>query len=136
MIQEIITTHKGQFVFSADIAGHEVRMDTTGEGTSNSGVSPKKLLLAGLAGCTGIDVVSILNKMRVSFSNLVITVEADQTTEDPRIYKDIKVTYQVSIAVADRDKMEKVVKLSEEKYCGVSAMFSAFSTITTSIIYT
>ena len=122
--------------FNASINGHTVVTDTTADGGGNDeGPSPKRLMLASLAGCTGIDVVSILNKMKTPFSDLSIDITASLTDEHPKIYKEVKITYKIKLADADRSKMEKAVKLSEEKYCGVSAMFRAFASVEHEIVY-
>ena len=122
--------------FNASINGHTVVTDTTADGGGNdAGPSPKRLMLASLAGCTGIDVVSILNKMKTPFSDFSIDITASLTDEHPKIYKEVKITYKIKLADADRSKMEKAVKLSEEKYCGVSAMFRAFARVEHEIIY-
>jgi len=86
------------------------------------GTRPKQLLLAALAGCTGIDVVSLLEKMRVIYSDFNLNVSADLTDEHPKVYSAIYLTYQIKVNHSDKEKVEKAVKLSEEKYCGVSAM--------------
>lgn len=96
---------------------------------AKTGFSPKALLLSGLAGCSGIDVVEILEKMRVVFADLKIEVEADQTTEHPKIFKDIHVNYIVTTEEENREKVKKAIDLSLEKYCGVSAMLSKNSKI-------
>ena len=93
------------------------------------------MLLASLAGCTGMDVVSMLRKMKVEFSDYSMDVVADLTDEHPRIYNKVKLTYKIRLAAEDEPKMEKAVSLSKEKYCGVSAMFTAFAQLTTEIIY-
>ena len=129
------TSHQGGMAFLADINGHMVRMDTADDGGADSGPSPKRLMLASLAGCTGIDVVSILNKMKVSFSDLSIDVEAGLTEDHPRIYDEVKLTYHIRLKDEDRPKMQKAVSLSKEKYCGVSAMFRAFAKLESEIIY-
>jgi putative redox protein len=92
-------------------------------------------MLVSLAGCTGIDVVSILNKMKVPFSDLSIDTEATLTDEIPKIYNHVKLIYKIKIAEEDRPKMEKAVHLSEEKYCGVMAMFRAFAKVEIEIVY-
>ena len=122
--------------FNATINGHTVVTDTTADGGGNNeGPSPKRLMLVSLAGCTGIDVVSILNKMKTPFSNLSIDITATLTDEHPKIYKEVKMVYKIKIEEADRSKMEKAVKLSEEKYCGVSAMFRKFASVEYEIVY-
>lgn len=122
--------------FNATINGHTVVTDTTvNDGGNDEGPSPKRLMLVSLAGCTGIDVVSILNKMKTPFSDLSIDITATLTDEHPKIYKEVKMVYKIKIAEADRSKMEKAVKLSEEKYCGVSAMFRKFASVEHDIVY-
>ncbi len=122
--------------FKHSITNHEIISDTTVDGGGNDeGASPKRFMLAALAGCTGIDVVSILNKMKVSFSDFTIDISASLTDEHPKIYKDVKITYHIKMDEAERPKMEKAVKLSEEKYCGVSAMFRRFAVVNHEIRY-
>ena len=120
--------------FTSHINGHKIVTDSNSEGPGE-GPSPKRLMLVSLAGCTGIDVVSILEKMKVAFSNFSIDVSAGLTENHPQIYKDVKITYKIKMADPDKPKMEKAVKLSEEKYCGVSAMFRAFSKVEHQIVY-
>ena len=93
------------------------------------GFSPKALLLSGLAGCSGIDVVDILEKMRVPFAGLKMEVETDQTTEHPKVFKDIHINYIITTAEENRDKVKKAIELSLEKYCGVAAMLKKNSKI-------
>lgn len=122
--------------FTANINGHQVIMDTTADdGGEDTGASPKRLMLASLAGCTGMDIVSILNKMKAIFSDFTIDIDAEVTDEHPKIYNKVKVIYKIKIATADRSKMEKAVSLSQNKYCGVSAMFRAFANLETEIVY-
>lgn len=122
--------------FKSNINGHSIITDTTADGGGNNeGPSPKRLMLASLAGCTGIDVVSILNKMKVTFSDFSIDVSAGLTEEHPKIYRDVHITYKIKVNEADRPKMEKAVNLSKERYCGVSAMFSSFTKVESAIIY-
>ncbi len=99
------------------------------DGSRQNGFGPKALMLSALAGCSGIDVVDILEKMRVQFSDFEIDVEADQTDEHPKIYKDINITYKVKTDKENEDKVKKAIDLSLEKYCGVSAMLRKNSAI-------
>ena len=82
-----------------------------------------------------MDVVSLLNKMRVKFSDLSISVEGWQNDETPRIYKEVMVTYKIRTAETNHAKVKKAVDLSQEKYCGVSAMFRAFCKLEYKIEY-
>lgn len=99
------------------------------DGSRQHGNSPKSLLLSGLAGCSGVDVVDILHKMRVEFSSLEIDVETTQTEENPKVFKDIQVTYKIKTKKENEDKVRKAIELSLEKYCGVSAMLRKNSDI-------
>ena len=114
--------------------GHQIRVDTTIEnGSLNSGMSPKKLILAGLCGCSGMDVVDILIKMKVAFTKVTISAEAEQVEEHPKVFKSIQMVYQADVTLADLDKLTRAVALSQEKYCGVSAMLEKHCSITYSI---
>ena len=73
--------------------------------------------------CTGIDVIMILKKMKVSPESFNVIVEGDLTDEHPKYYHKIKVIYKFKGKDLPKDKLEKAVKLSEEKYCGVSALY-------------
>ena len=126
---QIHLKHHQNLAFNANIDQYIVPMDTTDEHSINHGPSPKKMMLAALAGCTGIDVVSILNKMKVEFSQFSIDIEAQLTEEHPVIYNEVTMIYSIKVEDADKPKMEKAVTLSKEKYCGVSAMFSHFAKV-------
>ena len=132
----LTTVFNGGMAFSADINGHKITMDSTAEdGGLDSGASPKRMMLASLAGCTGIDIVSILNKMKVSFSDFNIHIHAALTSEHPKHYNLVKIIYRIKLAEEDKPKMIKAVTLSQEKYCGVYAMFKAFAKMDTEIDY-
>ena len=116
--------------------GHQLIIDTPeDDGGTNSGPRPKQLMLSALAGCTGIDVVSLLNKMRVEFSNFSIDTEANLSADHPKIYSDVKLIYRISVKPEDQEKVEKAVNLSKEKYCGVSAMFGKFAKMDFEIVF-
>ncbi len=99
------------------------------DGNLKKGLSPKALLLAGLAGCSAVDVVEILHKMRVHFTSLQVLSEAEQTEEHPRVFKDITLTFIINAASTELDKIQKAVDLSMEKYCGLAAMLRKNSAI-------
>lgn len=131
----VSTVFNGQKAFTASINGHEIRMDTTADdGGEDSGPSPKRLMLASLAGCTGMDIVPMLNKMKVTFSNFSIQINADVREEYPKIYNRVKIIYKIKMPVTDKPKLEKAIALSQEKYCSVSAMFRSFAKLETEII--
>jgi putative redox protein len=110
--------------FKTDMDGHEVIVDATEEsGGSDLGPRPKKLMLTALAGCTGVDVIMILKKMKVVPEAFNVIVEADVTDEHPKHYFKVKVIYQFKGKDLPREKLEKAVKLSENTYCGVTAVY-------------
>jgi putative redox protein len=132
----VSTVFNNKMSFTAKINGHNVLMDTKADdGGEDSGPGPKQLMLASLAGCTGIDIVSILNKMKVEFSQFSIDVHAALSNDHPKIYNLVKITYTIKLAEKDKSKMIKAVQLSTEKYCGVYAMFKTFAKMDTEIDY-
>ena len=102
-------------------------------GGENRGCRPKALLLSGLAGCTGMDVVSILKKMKVTEYKLNIRVTAESTDKHPKIYKNIIIHYEFSGELLPWDKLERAVELSETSYCGVSEMLRQASDLSSKI---
>jgi putative redox protein len=120
------------------ISGQEFQSEQEGRGSikvdAAAGFSPKALLLTGLAACSGIDVVDILEKMRVPYSKLVVDAETEQTEEHPRVFKDIHLVYHVNTDEANREKIIKAIDLSLEKYCGVAAMLKKNSKIGYSLV--
>ena len=113
-----------QFVGSAD-SGHAIVLDAGHEhGGADSGPRPGELTLLALAGCTGIDVVTILHKMKISFESLVIAVEAEAVDEHPKVWKEIRVKFSIRGNVPEK-KLAKAISLSHEKYCSVGAMLGA-----------
>lgn len=110
--------------FETEMDGHKITIDAGEEsGGGNLGPRPKKMMLTALAGCTGIDVVMILKKMKVVPEAFNVIVEADVTEEHPKHYTKMKIIYQFKGKDLPMDKLEKAVKLSEEKYCGVTAVY-------------
>lgn len=127
---------KGGRHFSTSVNGHTIEIDTKKESGGNDlGPSPKILMLVALAGCTGFDVVSILEKMHVHFSDFSIRVDGELTDTEPAVYDKAIIHYTIKIADEDRPKMERAVHLSEDKYCGVSKMFKSFAEVGFQITY-
>ncbi len=108
--------------FAGNIDGHTITIDVDeANGGTNKGVRPKPLMMLALAGCTGIDVVSILKKMRIDLDGLSIKVEGSIQDEFPKAFESMHVIYTFKGKNLDREKLEKAVTLSKEQYCGVSA---------------
>jgi len=105
--------------FYADVDGHRVNVDAQSGDSLSQGPSPKKLLMVSLAGCTGMDVVSILNKMRVRFTKFSVDVEAVVADEHPKKYVRIVLDYRLDASADDKEKIVKAIELSRERYCGV-----------------
>lgn len=116
------TTWKSGKAFTSQYNGHTIEAD-------GDGFSMKALLLTGLSGCSGIDVVLILEKMRVPFANLEIEAETEQTDTDPKVFKNIRLVYKITAEEEARDKVQKAIELSLQKYCGVAAMLGKNSKI-------
>lgn len=120
--------------FNMDIQGYKVVTDASLDfGGLGLGPTPKPLMLAALAGCTGMDVVAFLNKMHVPYDKLNIKVEGELTDEHPKRYTKMHVTYQLKGKEIPPEKVEQAVKLSQEKYCGVAAVYKQVMDLTYSI---
>ena len=111
-------------------SGHSMVVD----GDKTTGNTPMELVLIGLCGCTGYDVVSILQKKREPFTSLEIRAEAERASDPPSVYIGIRVIYRFGGKVS-RKAVEDAVRLSKEKYCSVSAMLEKTAKISTSIEY-
>jgi putative redox protein len=118
-----------RFTAVAD-SGHAITVD----GDKVTGNTPMELVLIGLCGCTGYDVVSILQKKRETFASLEVRAEAERAPDPPSVYTSIRLIYRVGGKVS-RKAVEDAVRLSEEKYCSVSAMLNKTAKITTEIEY-
>ena len=113
---------------------HTVHMDGRPEaGGENRGISPMRLLLIALGGCTGMDVISILKKMRQDVTHFEIELAGPRASEHPRVYTQIEIVYRLRGRNLARDMVEKAVRLSEEKYCSAGAMLKQAAPIITRI---
>jgi len=110
--------------FTASAEGHEVLMDAKSPIGSDAGMTPKHLLLAGISGCTAMDVVALMKKYKQSMDSLDVDVDADLTEGVyPAVFKEVKLVFRVSGPV-EAERLLEAVKLSQTKYCGVTAMVS------------
>ena len=117
--------HDGVFESRQEGSDKSITIDTD----KKQGPGPKSLLLSGLAGCSGIDVVEILKKQRIEFSDLSIDVESETTSDHPKVFRDISVIFSIRTDPANENKVKKAIELSLDKYCGVSAMLKKNSGI-------
>jgi len=133
-----ITTHWiGGLSFESDNpSGKSVIMDTDIEDQEERfGLSPKAMMLSSLAGCSGLDVISTLDKMKVKIDDLKIEVSGELTDEHPKYYHSVVVDYHFYGSNLNENKCERAVNLSVEKYCGVMEMFRRFAEVKTNISY-
>jgi putative redox protein len=136
-LHSVDTTWLEGMAFENTADGYKFKVDAADEfGGTKKGPKPKLLLLNALAGCTGMDVVSILRKMKQDFSWFNIKVEADLGDDHPKTYEAIRITYQFKAADdLDDGKVRKAVLLSQDQYCGVSAMLKKASDLSWEIEY-
>ena len=125
------TQWKEGMAFEAQANGHTIMMDAAdASGGKNLGPRSKPLLLVALAGCTSMDVVSMLRKMKVTPDDFKVETYAESSGEHPKYYEKIKVKYIFKGENLDRKKIEKAVNLSQDKYCAVSYMLGKAAQIT------
>ncbi|MFB5195169.1 OsmC family protein [Neobacillus sp. KR4-4] len=125
---------KGKMAFSGVTpTGHEFIMDAAPEvGGENSGPRPTELLLEAVAGCTGIDIISILNKMRLEPSAFQMDVKGERAEEHPKRFTTINIHYALDGELPE-DKVVRAIQLSKDKYCSVSHSLNAEITVSYSI---
>ncbi len=132
--QEVKVSWKDKMAFEAEVNGHKIMLDAAeAVGGEDRGPRPKPLMLTALAGCTGMDVISILKKMRVDVEDFNVVVEGDLTDEHPKQFYKMNVIYQFRGNNLPLDKLKKAVSLSEERYCGVSALYKKAIELTSEI---
>ena len=132
--QEVKVSWLENMAFKAEINGHEIILDAAEQvGGENRGPRPKPLMLTALAGCTGMDVVSILKKMRVELDDFNVIVEGDLTEEHPKQFSKMHVIYEFKGKDLPLEKLKKAVSLSEERYCGVNALYKKVIEVTSEI---
>lgn len=136
-VHNIDLKHNEAMTFSVSQNGHTFLVDADeAVGGQDKGPRPKALILSALAGCTAMDVVSLLRKMKVNFEQLSISVSGELTEEHPKTYHLVNLEYTIKIDDEEgREKMQKAVDLSQTKYCGVAAMMKSFATLNYSIKY-
>lgn len=131
MKETINVNWTGGMSFSTEIDGHTIQADAKKEfGGEGKGPRPKPLMMFALAGCTGMDVVSILKKMRVEVEDFDIEIQSEMTEEHPKVYSKMHIIYKFKGKDLPQDKIEKAIRLSQDQYCGVSAMYKKVMEIT------
>ena len=121
----------GMLMVGKSHSGHSITMDGPPEiGGNNLGVRPMEMLLLGVAGCTMIDVVTTLKKMRQDFTNCETKLSAERAEEHPKVFTDIHIQFILKGQDLDPKKVEKAITLSAEKYCSASIMLGKTASIT------
>jgi len=128
MVEAQITWTDGERFVGSASSGHAIVIDADRE--RNTAPGPMELVLIGLCACTATDLVNILRKKREALTGVHVKAEAERATEPPTVYKSIKLIYTISGQVS-RKAAEDAIRLSEEKYCSVSAMLKSTARITT-----
>lgn len=132
--EQVKISWKEKMSFSAEVNGHKIMLDASEKvGGENRGPRPKPLMMTALAGCTAMDVISILKKMRVELEDFNVIVEGDLTEEHPKQFSRMHVIYEFKGKDLPMDKLKKAVSLSEERYCGVSATYRQAMELTSEI---
>ena len=125
IIKSAIARYSGEGMsFNATTgSGHSIVLD---DGRGNTGARPVELLLVGQAGCTGMDVISILRKKRVEITSYAVSVTAEQREGvHPAIYTRADVVHEIEGPAIDEPAVRRAIELSATKYCSVAAMLSA-----------
>ena len=125
----------GEMAFNAEVNGFNITLDAEEKvGGKNKGPRPKPLTLVSLGGCTGMDVISILTKMRVKPDYFNVEVSGELTEEHPKYFHKIHIRYIFRGKDLPKDKLEKAVNLSQDRYCGVSEMLRKAAELTHEIV--
>lgn len=127
----ITTKWLGNMAFeSNNPSGHSLKIDIAKEdGGDSSGFRPKALMLSSLAGCSGLDVVSLMKKMKLEVDEFTIETIANLTNEHPKYYDKVIVEFHFHGKNLQEKKLQRAVDLSVEKYCGVMEMFRQFAAL-------
>jgi len=134
MKHEIRSEWQEDMHFIISSPGSKISIDPSEElGGKDKGARAKPLMLVSLAGCTGVDVQGLINKMRLKVDKFVIDISAELTAEHPKYYKSTHIVYNFHGADLNQDKLTKAVNLSFDKYCGVIEMFKQFSDVSSEI---
>lgn len=130
----IDVTWNDKMSFTTNVNGHEIILDASENvGGEDKGPRPKPFMLVALGGCTGMDVISILKKMRVDVEGFNVKVEGEINDEHPKYYKKMHVIYEFQGKELPIDKLEKAVSLSEDRYCGVGVLYRMAVEVTSEI---
>jgi putative redox protein len=111
-------------------SGHAIVLES---GKETKAPSPMEMLLVGLAGCTAVDVVHILKRMRQPVTDVQVNVKGVRADQHPKVYTQIEVEYVVTGRALSEEKVQRAVEMSETTYCSASVMLGKTASITSSI---
>ncbi len=135
MSEAINITWTGEMSFEAEVNNFKIAIDATeAVGGQNRGPQPKPLTLVSLGGCTGMDVISILTKMRVKPDYFNVEISGELTDEHPKYYHTINIRYIFKGKDLPMEKLEKAINLSQDRYCGVTEMLRHVAKINHEIV--
>lgn len=135
MSEEVRISWKDGMAFEAEVDGYRLMLDASEKaGGRNLGPRPKPLMLAALAGCTAMDVVSILGKMKIEVDNFDVKVKGSQSEEQPVHYTGMHIIYEFWGKELPNAMLEKAINLSLERYCSVNAVYKQIFPVTYSIV--
>ncbi|WP_461532498.1 OsmC family protein [Sinomicrobium sp.] len=130
MKHHVTTKWLGKMAFESTNPAGSLKIDASPEdGGEGNGLRPKALMLSAVAGCSGLDVASLIKKMKLKVDDFVIETDAELTDEHPKYYDKVAIEYHFYGAALDEKKLQRAVDLSVEKYCGVMEMFRHFAKI-------
>lgn len=133
-MHKVVTQWKGNMAFESTLSDGIIRIDVPeSSGGDGKGMRPKALMLTSLAGCSGLDVASLIKKMRLEVEDFRIETDGELTEEDPQTYHSVAIRYVFTGKNLSEEKLNKAVHLSVEKYCGVMKMFESFAKINVEI---
>lgn len=133
-IHQVITKWHEKMHFTSDVNEHTIHLDKLLQhGGDNFGTRPKPLILSAIGGCAGMEIMGILDKMRLKIDTFEIDVSGELTETHPKMYKEINLKITIKCATIDHQKIERAVHLAIDKYCGVIAMARRFANVHTEI---
>lgn len=133
-MHSIQTVWRKNNIFDTEIDGHKITIDLAKEAGGNDATRPKRFLLIAAAGCTGLDVVEIVRKMRIDLKGFDIRIDAEMSEEHPKQYTSLKVIYEFEGDNLPKEKLERACKLSFDNYCGVLAMYKKAVPVTYEVV--
>lgn len=133
-IHQVITKWHEKMHFTSDVNEHTIHLDKLPQhGGDNFGPRPKPLILSAIGGCAGMEIMAILDKMRLKIDTFEIDVSGELTETQPKMYKIIELKINIKCNPTEHQKIERAVHLAVDKYCGVIAMARMFANVHTEI---